>query len=48
MSVHGSSQKNVGGTILSEIFHYTETWTNVAGTNAAFSNAPKTIANEYR
>ena len=31
------------GSVLAEIFHYTETWTNVA-----WSNVPETFANEYR
>ena len=31
--------------VLAEIFHNTETRTNVAGTNVAWSNVPKTVAN---
>ena len=47
------SQKNVMpqknfGQVLAEIFHYTETLTNVAGTNVAWSNVPETVANAYR
>ena len=34
--------------VLAEIFHYTETLSNVAGTNVAWSNNPETDANKYR
>ena len=34
--------------ILAEIFHYTETWKNVAGTNVAWSNVPLYVFINYR
>ena len=33
---------------LDDILHYTETWANVAGTNVAWSNVPKIVANKNR
>ena len=33
--------------VLVEMFQYTETLTNVAGTNDAWSNVPETFPNEY-
>ena len=32
--------------VFTEIFHYTETGTNVAGTNVPWSNVPKTFADK--
>ena len=34
--------------VLSEIFHYADTRTNVAGTNVSRTNVPKTFANSHR
>ena len=36
------------GGVLTEIFHYADTRTNVAGTNVSRTNVPKTFANSYR